>query len=97
LFKCSYLIDGVPPVITLINPSRRTNDSPEFTWRSSEQADFECSLDRGSYESCGNGVNGRWSKNNVGDGEHILFVRGKDTVGNVGRRSPHSWIVGTFS
>ena len=90
------LSDSVPPVITFINPSRRTNGSPQFTWRSSEQADFECSLDRGPYERCGSGVNGRWSKDNIRDGSHVLSVRGKDTVDNVGSPTTHSWVVGKF-
>jgi hypothetical protein len=88
--------DSVAPVITFINPSPRTNSSPEFTWRSSEQADFECSLDRGPYERCGSGVTGRWSKDNIRDGSHVLSVSGKDTVENVGSPTAHSWIVGKF-
>ena len=91
------ILDAVVPVITFINPSPKTDGSPEFTWRSSEQATFECSLDRGPYEDCGSGMNGRWSKDNVRDGRHILSVRGKDTVENLGRTTSHSWTVGKMS
>ena len=82
------------PVITFNNPSSTTGSSPEFTWRSSEQANFECSFDGGRFESCRSGMNGRWSKQNVPDGSHSLLVRGTDNLGNVGRSTKHSWIIG---
>ena len=81
-------------MITFDNPPTTTDGSPQFTWRSSEQADFECSLDSGPYENCGSGISGRWSKNNLGHGSHRLSVRGKDTVENVGRERIHIWTVG---
>ncbi len=89
-----WIVDAVPPVITYIRPPTKTNGSPEITWRSSEQATFECSLDGGPYENCGNGLNGRWFKNNVRGGSRVLSVRGRDTVGNLGRSRSHTWTVG---
>ena len=89
-----WYVDAVPPVITFDNPPTTTNGSPELTWRSSEQANFECSFDGGRFESCRSGMNGRWSKQNVPDGTHSLLVRGTDNLGNVGRSTKHSWIIG---
>ena len=81
-------------MITFVDPSIKTNGSPTFTWRSSELAIFECSLDGSPYESCGNGANVDWSKDNVEDGPHTLMVRGRDIYGNLGRITSHSWTVG---
>ena len=89
-----FLSDGVGPVLAFISPSATTSSSPVFTWRSSEQADFECSFDGGEFENCDSGMTGRWSKNNVRDGSHVLSIRGRDSVGNVGRTITHDWIVG---
>ena len=92
-----HISDGDAPIITFINPPQKTNGSPQFTWSSSEQAQFTCSLDNGPYKPCGSGMNGRWSENNVGDGPHVLSVRGEDSVGNLGRPTTHSWRVGKFT
>ena len=88
------ILDTDPPVVTFTNPPTKTSGSPELAWRSSEQATFECSLDRRPYENCGSGMSGRWSKDNVRDGPHVLSVRGKDTVENLGRTASHTWTVG---
>ena len=90
------LSDSIAPVITFISPSSKTSGSPVFKWRSSEEAVFECSLDRGAYENCGRGTNGQWSEDNVPDGLHTLLVRGRDPIGNLGRAISHSWVVGRF-
>jgi hypothetical protein len=71
-----------------------TSSSPEFTWTSSERANFECSFDGGRFENCGSGGNGEWKEDNVRDGNHVLSVRGRDAVGNLGRTTTHTWIVG---
>ena len=89
-----WYVDAIPPVITFNNPPSKTSGSAQFTWRSSEQADFNCSFDGGPYKTCGNGAAGQWSKNNLPDGIHRLSVRGKDTVENVGREATHIWTVG---
>ena len=88
------MLDAVAPTITFIDPPATTGRSPEFSWRSSEQATFECSFDGGSYEDCGDGISGRWTENNVRDGSHFLIVRGRDVVGNLGEITTHTWIVG---
>ena len=80
-------------MIRFVNPPAKTDRSPEFTWTSSEQATFECSLDRGPYENCDSGTSGTWSKD-VREGSHTLMVRGRDIVGNVGRIIAHTWTVG---
>jgi hypothetical protein len=88
-----FISDVTPPVVTFINPPRKTNNAPQLSWRASEMATFECSLNQGPYVSCGGEVLA-WSKNNLRDGNYDLSVRGKDTVGNVGRAYVISWVVG---
>ena len=88
-----WIVDTIPPVLTFTNAAEKTNDSPVLTWRSSEQAKFECKLDDRPYENCGEGINGRWSKNNVPHGRHRLSVRGRDSAGNLGTTS-YTWFVG---
>lgn len=88
-----WIVDTVIPIITFVDASEETNGSPTITWRSSEQTDFYCSLNGGPYVTCGKGIFGRWSGDNIRDGRHRLFVRGKDAADNVGSNS-HTWIVG---
>ena len=92
-----YILDAVAPVIKFTNPSPSTSNSPKFTWQSSEQAVFKCSLDGAPFEYCGRGINGQWNKTNVKDGSHILRVTGEDSVQNVGIPAAHSWIIGKIS
>ena len=89
-----FLPDTAAPVVTFIQAPAKTNGSPRFTWKSTEKADFECSLDNGRFESCGKGATGEWIKQNVRNGIHIFKVRGRDDTGNVGRTVSHSWTVG---
>lgn len=89
--------DSVPPVIRFVNAPSVTNNNPRFTWSSSEQAVFECSFNGEEYETCGNGLEGNWSKNNVRNGRYVLLVRGRDSAGNLGRRTTHTWTVGKIS
>jgi hypothetical protein len=91
-----WIVDTVSPTITFSDDPAKTSGSPMITWRSSEQAEFECSLDGGRYEKCGSGMNGVWSKDNVGDGRHTLSVRGIDSAGNSGTPARHNWDVGMF-
>ena len=91
-----WIVDSVAPTITFVDNPAKTSGSPFITWRSSEQADFECLLDSGQYENCSSGMNGLWSKNDVKDGPHVLFVRGTDPAGNLGGPVSHRWIVGMF-
>ena len=91
------ILDTVPPVITFINPPTKTNNSPELKWSASEEAKFECALDRGPYEDCGKGINGQWRNDNVPSGSHVLSVRGKDSFENEGSLTTHTWTVGKLS
>ena len=68
-----------------------------FTWKSTEEADFKCSLDGQAYESCSKGMSGKWNKDNIRHGSHRLSVFGEDAVGNVGRPTTHRWMVGKLS
>ena len=88
-----WIVDTVVPTITFVDAPVKTNGSPMITWQSSEQADFNCSLDGGPYVTCGKGILGQWSENNIRDGSHRLSVKGEDAAGNVGSNSL-TWIVG---
>ena len=72
----------------------QSNASPRITWRSTEDARFECSLDNGAYEDCGNGEIGTWIGRNLPHGNHVISVRGRDKNGNVGEPTKHTWNVG---
>ena len=89
--------DTVQPVITFTDAPSVTNKNPRFSWRSTEYATFECSFDGRRYENCGEGKAGFWAKSNVGDGGHVLLVRGRDLAGNLGTSIPHRWTVGKIS
>lgn len=65
------------------------------TWKSSENAEFECALDDPTqYEDCGKGNTGGFQKDDLPDGQHKLYVRGKDDVGNVGEPSIYTVATG---
>ena len=91
--------DTTGPVIELDPnlPDRTTSNSPRFTWKSDEPADFKCSLDdMTSWRQCGTGLrkNGVWQGDNLDDGDHTLFVKGEDQLGNPGRTVSHRFNVG---
>ena len=91
-------IDSVPPVIQFTDAPSVTNKYPRFTWESSEFATFKCSFDGEDYEDCGEGEFGTWTKSNVGDGKHVLYVTATDLANNLGASISHMWTVGkTFS
>lgn len=91
------LLDTRGPIITFTRPLKITNNTPSFSWKSSEVASFVCSLDEGVFKLCGRGVTGTWDGQNLRDGRHVFSVRGEDDVGNLGRKFAHSWIVGKLS
>ena len=91
-----WMVDAIPPIITYTSSPTKTNSSPEITWISSEQAEFECRIDNQPYTKCGQEMNGRWTEDNLSDGIHRLYVRGRDAVGNLGREFVHTWTVGTI-
>ena len=93
--KCFHL-DTSLPVITFDKPDpKKPEKDLSVTWKSSEDADFECALDSPfDYKKCGNGKTGAFQKDDLPDGEHKLYVRGKDDVGNVGKPSVYTVTTG---
>ena len=77
------ILEIVDPVITFVSPPKVTNHYPVLKWLATTEMTFECSLDNGAYEPCGDGRSGHWNGNNVLDGPHVLEVRGTDSNGNV--------------
>ena len=94
--KCIVVLDTSLPVITF---DKTDPDTPQkdlrVTWKSSEIAVFECALDAPTkYEDCGNGKTGVYQKDDLNDGEHKLYVRGRDEIGNVGLPSVYTVTIG---
>ena len=87
-----FWLDATGPVLSFV--SIRETASPMFTWRSSENARFQCSYNGEDFVDCGNGIRGEWRRDNVKNGSHILVLRGIDSVGNVGQSITYSWIIG---
>ncbi|XP_028410633.1 uncharacterized protein LOC114533322 [Dendronephthya gigantea] len=89
LIRSSFNVDTSRPVITFDKPDPTTPEKDlAVTWKSSEDAEFECAVDDPTqYEECGMGKTGGFQKDDLSDGEHKLYVRGKDDVGNVGEPS----------
>lgn len=92
--KSAFFADNTVPEITFPETFVKTNSNPEISWRSSENAQFECSLDGGDFEGCGSGLSNRWSRDNLPDGKHTFSVRGRDRNGNVGEVQTIEWTVG---
>ena len=77
---------------------RSTLNNPRFSWTADEPANFQCALDDPTYwEQCGGGTNSDWQGRNIPDGEHTLYVRGKDDLGNIGKPTKHQFTVGKFT
>ena len=90
-----WIVDTVLPVIMFTDPPIKTSDSAELRWVSSEQANFECSLDSEPYTNCGEGLtSGKWIGDNLSRGVHVFKVKGKDAAGNIGEPARHVWTVG---
>ena len=90
----SFCSDSVAPRIEFNQLPDSSDTSPQFSWTSNEQANFECSLDDGEYENCGGGYDGRWRKENVPGGGHKFSVRGTDANGNAAEPVEHTWNIG---
>ena len=82
------------PTITFQTQTDKTDSKPRVSWISSENADFECSLDGGDFEKCGSGFSGLWTGKNIPDGNHVFSVRGRDKNGNLGESTEFEWTVG---
>ncbi len=91
-----FFADTSRPVITFDKPDPTTPQTDlGVTWKSSEDAEFECALDNpNQYEPCGRGRTGGFQRDNLPDGRHRLYVRGKDDVGNVGLPSVYTITTG---
>lgn len=91
-----FVADTTNPVITFDKPDpEKPQKDLSVSWKSSEEADFECSLDDPTlYEPCGKGKTGLFQKDDLPDGEHRFYVRGKDNVGNVGDPSVYTVVTG---
>lgn len=90
------ILDTTLPVITF---DKADPDTPQkdlsVTWKSSETASFECALEAPTqYEACGNGKTGGYQKDDLNDGKHKLYVRGRDEIGNVGQPSVYAVTTG---
>ena len=82
-----------------VNPdtSVHNTSNPTFTWTSSEYATFECAVDDTRlYEDCGKGTGGTFTANDVPNGRHMFFIRGKDNANNYGPHVQYPFQVGTF-
>lgn len=92
-----WTVDATAPVASFIDisPADYVSNSTvkSFTFTADETADFECSVDNGSFAACVSPV----SLNNLGDGNHWFAVRAKDAAGNQGLAVSYSWTVDTVA
>ena len=88
------VLDNSPPVVYFPALPDKTGSVPRIPWGSSEEGQFECSLDDAAYVDCGSGIQGMWSGKDVPHGSHVFSVRGRDKNGNVGQPVKHTWNVG---
>jgi hypothetical protein len=93
-----HILDSTAPDVTF--PStlpHMTRASPFVTWTSSEPSVFECALDvKSRIIRCGRGTSGDWNGLNIPHGPHTFWVRGTDSLGNVGEWKPYDFEVGEF-
>ena len=80
-------LDNTVPIIALTSSNDLATSTPTFKWTASEDVNFRCSYDDGTFFNCGNGTTGSWTLNNVPDGEHNFVIEGKDKIGNTGRHT----------
>ena len=75
---------------------KKSGSGVRFSWRSSENAKFECALDnREVFFKCGEGFEAQLRFDNLKrNGEHVLHVRGTDDQNNVGDIISAEWTVG---
>jgi hypothetical protein len=90
-----WTVDVTAPVTSFIDivpaDSVSSSTTKSFTFTADESADFECSLDRGTFVACTSPV----ALNGLSDGSHWFEVRAKDAAGNQGLSVSYSWEVDT--
>ena len=94
-----FFTDSTLPEITFdANQPTVTLRFPRFSWTSSKPASFQCSLDGfvRDIQQCGTGTFSAWQRYKP-DGDYTLSVRGRDSNGNTGSRTSHSFRVGKVS
>lgn len=90
-----WTVDATAPVTSFIDispaDSVSNNTSKAFTFNADETANFECSLDNGSFAACTSPV----SLSGLAEGGHIFEVRATDAAGNQGLSASYSWTIDT--
>ena len=80
-----FVLDSEGPDITFGDEATNTQNSPTFSWSSSEPAQFKCRMGNSFNEvDCGNGMKGTWTGNQIPDGPHTFIVYGVDEMNNRG-------------
>ena len=88
------ILDTTPPVVTFLQPPRRTNRDILVRWRSNEEATFHCSFNSEAYTNCGEGVISQWIGTPLNDGKYTLDVRATDDAGNIATPKRWEWVKG---
>lgn len=90
-----WTVDATAPVTSFIDivPAESITNSvaKSFTFTSDETANYECSVDNGTFAACSSPV----SLNNLADGSHWFEVRATDAAGNKGLSVSYSWSIDT--
>ena len=77
---------GLPPV---------SAGNVTLKWTSDEDATFQCAIDDiFANQDCGIGVNGEFRLTNLPDGDHTVWIKAVDKLGNAAPWVKHSWLVG---
>lgn len=87
--------DSEVPDLFITSDTPAESNSPRQTirWTSSEQANFECTLD-GQKVDCGTGTSGVYTTPNMPDGRHTFSVNAVDPLGNKGTPKVIEWNTG---
>ncbi|MBS1969509.1 MAG: fibronectin type III domain-containing protein [Bdellovibrionales bacterium] len=92
-----WTVDATAPVTTFIDivpaDSISSNTSKSFTFTADESANFECSLDHGTFTACTSPA----ALSGLADGSHWFEVRATDAAGNQGLAVSYSWDVDTVA
>jgi len=88
----SFTVDTHPPTATILTgPAALSKDNtPSFTFKSSELGTFQCRMDGGAFGPCTSP-----RSLHVGDGNHTFSVRSIDRAGNMSAPVSRSFMVDT--